>query len=166
MQSLRTLALRTKTRYGSWSRSLAVVSAQLDKLSHFLALKIHNSQNMISYSATISAIVLDRKTSRPLWCCFVFRLKTPTQRAKVVPDIKLCFSCIKGQHFFRQSRKPSKRTVEGFSSSHIVLLPKVEKVFTLRRLRKPNNLTRTTSLPLKKESSESSGIVSQSNLKG
>ena len=35
----------------------AVVSAHLDKLSGFPPLKMHNSENMIAYSATISALV-------------------------------------------------------------------------------------------------------------
>ena len=35
----------------------AVVSAHLDKLNNFLPLKMHNSDNMIAFSATISAMV-------------------------------------------------------------------------------------------------------------
>ena len=35
----------------------AVVSAHLDKLSQFPALKMHNSDNIISYSAAFSALV-------------------------------------------------------------------------------------------------------------
>ena len=69
-----------------------------------------------------------RKEIHPLWRCSVFRGKTPTQRAKVVADNKLCFLCLNGQHFFRQGPKPRKCTVQVCSSSHNVMLHGV-KVF-------------------------------------
>ena len=36
----------------------------------------------------------------PLWRCSVFRKKTPTERAKLVADNKLCFSCFRVNHSF------------------------------------------------------------------
>ena len=58
------------------------------------------------------------KDSHPLWRCSVFRQKTPTERAKLAAESKLCFSCLNGGHFFRQCPQPRKRTKEGGSSSH------------------------------------------------
>ena len=48
-------ALKTSER--RFGQPQAVVSAYLDKLSHFPMLKMHNSENLISYSATISTLV-------------------------------------------------------------------------------------------------------------
>ena len=42
------------------------------------------------------------KEKHPLWRCPVFRKKTPTGRAKLVADNKLCFSCFNDGHSFRQ----------------------------------------------------------------
>ena len=42
------------------------------------------------------------KENHRLWRCRVFLSKTPTERAKVVAENKLCFSCFKGNHSFRQ----------------------------------------------------------------
>ena len=46
-----------KTLEKKFSRPQAVVSAYLDKLSNFPPLKIHNSESVINFSATISALV-------------------------------------------------------------------------------------------------------------
>ena len=40
------------------------------------------------------------KDKHPLWRCQFFRKKTPTDRAKVAAEDKLCFSCFDGQHSF------------------------------------------------------------------
>ena len=42
------------------------------------------------------------KGNHRLWECQVFKEKTPTQRAKLVADNKLCFSCLRDKHTFRQ----------------------------------------------------------------
>ena len=41
------------------------------------------------------------KDKHPLWRCPVFRKKTPTERARIVADNKLCFSCFQPNHSFR-----------------------------------------------------------------
>ena len=42
------------------------------------------------------------KGNHRLWECRIFKEKTPTQRAKLVADNKLCFSCLRDKHTFRQ----------------------------------------------------------------
>ena len=208
-------ALKTLER--KFGQPQAVVSAHLDKLSSFSLLKMHNSDNIIIYSATISSLVgvfkslsydsdlksasllntavqklppnlkeswslftvkkhwvkptlldfnnwlLDdlmkttsskariedntnsvvktkvasrtfaaytqsKGTQRPastsatpptprcivckgnhrIWQCRVFTETSPTQRAKVVAEAKLCFSCLREKHVFRQCLNPRK----------------------------------------------------------
>ena len=48
-------ALKTLER--NFRQPQAVVSAHLDKFSSFPPLKMHNSDNIINYSATISSLV-------------------------------------------------------------------------------------------------------------
>ena len=48
-------ALKTLER--KFGQPQAIVSAYLDKLSKFPAMKMHNSENIIVYSATISALI-------------------------------------------------------------------------------------------------------------
>ena len=106
------------------------------------------------------------KKTHPLWRCPVFRAKTPTHKAKVVADNKLCVSRLNGQHSFRHCPKPRKCTTEGCSRSHNVSLLGIERVFPPRPLPTQNNATENSSVPVKKESGESSGDVSQTDVKG
>ena len=46
-----------KTLEGKFGKPHAVVSAHLEKFSSFLPLKMHNSDNIIYYSATVSSLV-------------------------------------------------------------------------------------------------------------
>ena len=62
------------------------------------------------------------KDNHPLWRCRVFLDKTPTDRAKIVAENKLCFSCLKGNHSFRQCPLPRKCNKDGCNSSHNTLL--------------------------------------------
>ena len=64
-----------------------------------------------------------------------------------------------------QSSKRRNSTAEGRSSSHNVLLHETEKALLSRTLRRPNNLTKTTNEPVKKESGENLGVVSQTEVK-
>ena len=76
------------------------------------------------------------KENHPLWRCRVFLSKTPTERAKVVAENKLCFSCFKGNHSFRQCPQPRKCNKDDCSSSHNTLLHGAERVFQQEPLRK------------------------------
>jgi len=62
------------------------------------------------------------KGNHPLWRCVVFKAKTPTQRAKVVSDNNMCFSCLNGKHLAKDCPKGLKCSVPGCGKSHSVLL--------------------------------------------
>ena len=72
------------------------------------------------------------KDKHPLWRCQVFRKKTPTERAKVVAENKLCFSCFNGQHAFCNCPQPRKCTKDGCGSTHNTLLHGAEKIFPIK----------------------------------
>ena len=55
--------------------------------------------------------------------------KTPTERAKIVAENKLCFSCFDGQHAFRNCPQPRKCTRDGCGSTHNTFLHDAEKIF-------------------------------------
>ncbi len=69
------------------------------------------------------------KARHALWRCAVFREKTPTQRAKLVAENRLCFSCLNGKHTFRKCPKSRKCGKDGCKSSHNTLLHGAERVF-------------------------------------
>ena len=69
------------------------------------------------------------KGSHWLWECRVFKEKNPTQRAKVVAEAKLCFSCLRDKHMFRQCPSPCKCRKDGCNSSHNTLPHGAERVF-------------------------------------
>ena len=46
------------------------------------------------------------KEKHPLWRCPAFRRKSPTERARIVADNNLCFSCFNQNHTFRQCPQP------------------------------------------------------------
>ena len=53
------------------------------------------------------------KGNHRIWKCRVFKEKSPTQRAKVVAELKLCFSCLREKHMFRQCSNPRKCRKDG-----------------------------------------------------
>ena len=54
-----------------------------------------------SSTNTYFRCIVCKSNHRP-WECRVFKEKTPNQRAKLVADNKLCFSCLWDKHIFRQ----------------------------------------------------------------
>ena len=59
----------------------------------------------------------------------VFKEMSPTQRAKVVVEAKLCFSCLREKHTFRQCPNPRKCRKDECNSSHNTLLHGAERVY-------------------------------------
>ena len=82
------------------------------------------------------------KGKHALWKCSVFKEKTPTQRAKFSAENKLCFSCLQGNHAFRQCPRAKKCTKPGCTSTHSVLLHGAERVFPSRNPDKNDSHTR------------------------
>ena len=78
------------------------------------------------------------KGNHRLWECRVFKEKTPTQRAKLVADNNLCFSCLRDKHTFRQFPQPRKCRAEGCNSSHNTLLNGADRVFPANQSTIPN----------------------------
>ena len=109
------------------------------------------------------------KDNHPLWHCRVFLDKTPTDRGKIVAENKLCFSCLKGNHSFRQCPQPRKCNKDGCNSSHNTLIHGAERVFQPRTTPKPSTNQATGSRSPKttvNKAGESSGVCSVSDVKG
>ena len=109
------------------------------------------------------------KDYHPLWRCRVFLDKTPTDRAKIVAENKLCFSCLKGNHSFRQCPQPRKCNKDGCNSSHNTLLHGAERVFQPKTTPKSSSNQATGSRNLKttvNKAGESSGVCSVTDVKG
>ena len=80
------------------------------------------------------------KGNHRLMECRVFNEKTPTQRAKLVADNKLCFSCLLDKHTFRQCPQPRKCRAEGCNSSHNTQLHGADRVFPAKQSTNPNTI--------------------------
>ena len=87
----------------------------------------HNTQQKFPSTSISSAILC--KGSHILWECRVFKEKSSAQRAKVMAEAKLCFSCLRDKHMFRQCPSPRKCRKDGCSNSHNTLLNGVERFF-------------------------------------
>ena len=101
-----------------------------------------------------------------LWPCPLFRGMTPTQSGKVFADNKIFSPCLNGQHSIRQCPNSCKCTAEGCSSSQNVLLHGAQKFFPPRTLPRQNNANKNSSIPVKTESEEGSGVVYQTDVEG
>ena len=80
------------------------------------------------------------KGNHRLWECRVFKEKTPNQRAKLVADNKLRFSCLRDKHTFRQCPQPRKCRAEVCNSSHNTLLHGADRVFSTKKSTSPNTI--------------------------
>ena len=115
---------RTKDNNNSVTRTKASSKAFAANTQHKSNLKPQQSSPLTSIS---SCIVW--KGSHRLLECRVFKEKTTTQRVKVVAEEKLCFSCLRDKHMFRQCKNSRKCKKYGSNSSHNTLLHGAEKVF-------------------------------------
>ena len=82
------------------------------------------------------------KGNHRIWECRLFKKKSPTQRAKVVEEAKLCFSCLREKHMFRQCPNPRKCRKDGCNSSHNTIFHRAERVYP------PNPLQTTATVIL------------------
>ena len=115
---------RTEDTNNSVIRSKVASKAFAANAQHNSNLKPQRSSPSTSISNCIVC-----KGSHRLWECRVFKEKTTTQRGKVVAEAKLCFSCLRDKHMFRQCPSPRKCKKDGCNSSHNTLLHGAERVF-------------------------------------
>ena len=97
-------------------------------------------KQMPSFSTNTYSRCFVCKCNHRLWECRVFKEKTPTQRAKLVADNKLCFSCLRDKHTFRHCPQPKKCLAEGCISSHNTLLHGADWVFPAKQSTNPNTI--------------------------
>ena len=119
-----TFKARTEDTNNSVTRSKVASKAFAANTQHKSNIKPQQS----SPSPPISSCIVCKGSQR-LWECRVFKEKTLTQRAKVVAEAKLCFSCLRDKHMFRQCKSPRKCRKDGCNSSHNTLLHGAERVF-------------------------------------
>ena len=115
---------RNEDTNNSVTRSTVASKAFAANTQHKSNLKQQQRSPLTSISSCIVC-----KGSHRLWEGRVFKEKTPTQRAKVVAEAKLCFSCLRHKHLFRQCPCPRKCRKDGGNSSHNTLLHGAERVF-------------------------------------
>ena len=114
---------RTEDTNNSVTRSKVASKAFAANTQHKSNLKPQERSPLTSISSCIVC-----KGSHRLWECRVFKEKTPTQRAKVAAEAKLCFSCLRDKYMFRQCPSPRKCRKDGCNSSHNTLLHGVERI--------------------------------------
>ena len=124
-----------------------------------------------SPSTSISSCIVCKGTHR-LWECHFFKEKTPTQRSKVAAEAKLCFSCLRDKHMFRQCPSHRKCRKDGCNSSHNTLLLGTERVFPAKPSKNNNidtsKLTAGTSRPStgQQQPSKTTTLSSVTDVKG
>ena len=106
------------------------------------------------------------KGKHPLWKCAVFKEKTPTQRAKVVADSKMCFSCINGKHPAKDCPKKMKCSHPGCGKSHNVLLHGAERVYPQAQKPKPKSDSTSAAPAATKAPVTSTGVTGVTDVKG
>ena len=101
--------------------------------------KEKNKQMPSSSTNTYSCCIVCKVNHR-LWECRVLKDKTPIQRAKLVVDNKLCFSCIRDKHTIRQCSQPRNCRAEVCNSSHNTLFHGADRVFPTKLSTNPNTI--------------------------
>ena len=111
------------------------------------------------------------KGNHRIWECRVFKEKSPTQRAKVVAEAKLCLSCLREKHTFRQWPNHRKCRKDACNSSHNTLLHGAERVNPSKSRSNNNNSNSNaganqSKLSSVQSSSKTTTLSSVSSVKG
>ena len=111
------------------------------------------------------------KGNHRIWECRVFKERSPTNRAKVVAEAKLCFSCLREKHMFRLCPNPRKCRKDGCNSSHNTLLHGAERFYPSKSPSNNNNRNSNagadqSKLPCVQSSSQTTTLSSVGNVKG
>ena len=115
---------RTEDNNNSVTRTKVASKAFAANTRHKSYLKTHQSSPLTSISSCIVC-----KGNHRLWECLVSKEKTTTQRAKVLAEAKLCFSCLRDKHIFRQCKSARKCRKDGCNTFHNALIHGAEMVF-------------------------------------
>ena len=109
------------------------------------------------------------KRNHCIWEWRIIRERSSTQRANVVVEAKLCFSCLREKHMFKKCPNPRNCREDGCNSSHITLLHGAEKVYPSKSPSTNNSNSNAGAIQLKpsnvQSSSKTSALSSQSNVK-
>ena len=81
------------------------------------------------------------KGNHHIWECRSFKEKSPTQQANVVAEAKLCFSCLRETHMFRQCPNPP---IPGYAGMTEATAPIIQFFLELREFIHQNLLQPTT----------------------
>ena len=110
------------------------------------------------------------KGNHRIWECWLFKEKSPTQRTKVVAEAKLCFSCFREKHMFRQCPNPRKCRKDVCNTSHNTLLYGAERVYPSKNASDNNRNSKAganqSKLSSVQSSSKTTSLSSVSNVKG
>ena len=162
------LMQRTSSKARTEDNTNSVVKTKVASRTFAANTQTKGTQRPASTSATTSnprCIVC--KGNHRIWECRVFKEKSPTQRARVVAEAKLCFSCLREKHLFRQCPNPRKCRKDGCNSSHNTLLHGTERVYQSNNNNSNSNGGANQSkLSGVQSSSKTTTLSSVSNVKG
>ena len=117
----------TKARYEDNNNSVTRTKVASKSFALYTQHKSNLKPQLSSPLTSIFSCIVCKGSHR-LWACRVFKEKTPKQRAKVVAEAKLCFSCLRDKHMFRQCTSARKCGKDGCNSSHNTVLHGGERV--------------------------------------
>ena len=151
--------------------SNSVVKTKVDSRTFAANTQSKGTQRPTSTSATPpTPRCIVCKGNHNIWDCRVFKEKSPTQRAKVVAEAKLCFSCLREKLMFRQCPNPRKSRKDGCNSSHNTLLHGAERVYPSKSPSNNNSNSNAganqSKLSSVQSSSKTTTLSSVSNVKG
>ena len=124
--------LRKQSVTRAWPEDINTSITRTKTLSKVFASNSQQSQTkkqMPSSSTNTYSRCIAWKGNHRLLECRNSKEKPPTQRAKIVADNKLCFSCLQDKNTFCQCPQTRKCRAEGCNSSHNTPLHGADRVF-------------------------------------